>query len=267
MFKERLLSGVLLVLAIFGAIYFGGYVLWGVLLLISLIGMFELNRVFEAQWKAPSLLCYAAAIGYFLLISLGYEEAIRPSVLCFVLVLLVTFVIGYPRFQFTEVLAAFFGIFYVAMMLCCIYRIRGLDSGVYLVWMVFLGAWGSDTCAYCVGKLMGKHKAFPVLSPKKSVEGCVGGVLGAALLAWVFALIFQDKLTAVGNPLIALPIIGACASILSQFGDLAASGIKRQHKIKDYGTLIPGHGGVLDRFDSVIVTAPAVYLLLVTFFV
>ena len=204
MFKERLLSGVLLVLAIFGAIYFGGYVLWGVLLLISLIGMFELNL---------------------------------------------------------------FGIFYVAMMLCCIYRIRGLDGGVYLVWMVFLGAWGSDTCAYCVGKLMGKHKAFPVLSPKKSVEGCVGGVLGAALLAWVFALLFQDKLTAVGNPLIALPIIGACASILSQFGDLAASGIKRQHKIKDYGTLIPGHGGVLDRFDSVIVTAPAVYLLLVTFFV
>ena len=267
MFKKRLLSGIILVLIAFGAIYFGGYVLWGVLLATSLIGMFEFNRVFKAPWKAPTLICYAAAVGYYVLMVLGYENAIRPCVICLVLLLLVTFVLGYPRFAFTEVMAAFFSVFYVAIMLCCIFRIRELESGAFLVWLVFLGAWGSDTCAYCVGVLIGKHKAFPVLSPKKSVEGCVGGVLGAALLGFVFALIFEDKLTAVGSPLAALPIICACASVLSQFGDLAASGIKRQHEIKDYGTLIPGHGGILDRFDSVIVTAPAVYLLLVTFFV
>ena len=131
---------------------------------------------------------------------------------------------------------------------------------------MFLGAWGSDTCAYCVGRLIGKHKAFPVLSPKKSWEGCVGGVLGAALLGLVYALIFRSKLTAVGNPTLAFPVICACASVLSQFGDLAASGIKRQHEIKDYGKLIPGHGGILDRFDSVIFTAPATYLLLTLVF-
>ena len=105
-----------------------------------------------------------------------------------------------------------------------------------------------------------------MLSPKKSVEGCIGGVVGAALIGLGFAAAFQSHLNAIGNPLVALPVIAACASILSQFGDLAASGIKRQHEIKDYGTLIPGHGGVMDRFDSVIFTAPAVYLLLVTFF-
>ncbi|MBR5712592.1 MAG: phosphatidate cytidylyltransferase [Lachnospiraceae bacterium] len=267
MFKERLISGILLVLVAILAIGFGGYLLFGVLLLITLIGMMELNRVVKAQWKVPAIISYFAAVGYYVLILLEKEEAIRPCVIVFTILLLMTFVIGYPRFHITEVLIAFFGLFYVAVMLCCIYRIRVMDNGAYLVWLVFLGAWGSDTCAYCVGRLIGKHKAFPVLSPKKSVEGCVGGVFGAALICFIFALICQDKLTAVGSPLIALPVIGACASILSQFGDLAASGIKRQYEIKDYGKLIPGHGGILDRFDSVIFTAPAVYLLLVTFFI
>ena len=266
MFKERLISGILLVLVAIGAIYMGGWVLWGVLLLISLIGMIELERVFEVHLKAPSIVSMIAAAGYYLLIRFDQDTYVMPMILVIVLGLLICFVIGYPKYDFTQILACFFSIFYVAMTMCCIYRIRVLDGGAYLVWLVFLGAWGSDTCAYCVGRLIGKHKAFPVLSPKKSWEGCVGGVLGAALLGFVYALIFQSKLTAVGSPLIAFPVICACASILSQFGDLAASGIKRQHKIKDYGKLIPGHGGVLDRYDSVIFTAPATFLLLTLVF-
>lgn len=266
MFKQRLLSGIILVLVAIGAIYFGGYVLWGVLLLISLIGMFEINRVFKSEKSAVAVLSYLSAIGYYVLILLKYEDAVRPAFLLLAPVFLIVFVIGYPKYTVTQIMAAFFSVFYVAVLLCCIYRIRILDGGAYLTWLVFLGAWGSDTCAYCVGKLIGKHKAFPVLSPKKSVEGCIGGVVGAALIGLGFAAAFQSHLNAIGNPLVALPLIAACASILSQFGDLAASGIKRQHEIKDYGTLIPGHGGVMDRFDSVIFTAPAVYLLLVTFF-
>ncbi|MBP5490827.1 MAG: phosphatidate cytidylyltransferase [Lachnospiraceae bacterium] len=262
MFKERLISGILLVLIAIGAIYVGGWVLWGVLLLISVIGMAELERVFEMHLSVPAALCLLAAIGYYLLIKFGQESYTVPLLLGLMLALLITFVIGYPRYEFTKLLVCFLALFYVAMTMCCLYRIRILSGGVYLVWLAFLGAWGSDTCAYCVGRLIGKHKAFPVLSPKKSWEGCVGGVLGAALLGFVFALVFEGKITAVGNPLLACPVICACASILSQFGDLAASGIKRQHNIKDYGKLIPGHGGVLDRFDSVIFTAPATYLLL-----
>lgn len=266
MFKERLISGILLVLIAIGAIYMGGWVLWGVLLLVSGIGMIELERVFKAHFSVPSILSLLAAAGYYLLIRFEQDTYTMPMVIVFVLTLLICFVIGYPRYEFTKILVCFFALFYVAVTMCCIYRIRELDSGVYLVWLVFLGAWGSDTCAYCVGRLIGKHKAFPVLSPKKSVEGCVGGVLGAALLGFLYALIFESKLEAVGSPMIALPVICACASVLSQFGDLAASGIKRQHEIKDYGKLIPGHGGILDRFDSVIFTAPATFLLLTLVF-
>ena len=122
------------------------------------------------------------------------------------------------------------------------------------MWLIFLCSWGADTCAYCVGMLIGKHKMAPVLSPKKSVEGAVGGVAGAALLGFLFQL-------ATDGPSYEYAVICAVGALISMVGDLAASAIKRNMEIKDYGTLIPGHGGILDRFDSVIFTAPIIYYL------
>ncbi|MDF2845844.1 MAG: putative rane protein [Herbinix sp.] len=104
-------------------------------------------------------------------------------------------------------------------------------------------------------------KIAPVLSPKKSLEGCIGGVVGAAAIGAIYALITKDYITEVSNPILAFAVIGAASSVISQIGDLAASAIKRNHEIKDYGKLIPGHGGILDRFDSIIFTAPIVYYL------
>ena len=118
----------------------------------------------------------------------------------------------------------------------------------------FICSWGCDTCAYCVGMLIGKHKMAPVLSPKKSIEGAVGGVVGAALLGVAYAAVLH-------NDMIAYAIICAVGALISMVGDLAASAIKRNQGIKDYGKLIPGHGGILDRFDSVIFTAPIIYFL------
>ena len=135
-------------------------------------------------------------------------------------------------------------------MLSCIYETRSLEGGKYLVWLIFLCSWGCDTCAYCVGMLFGKHKMAPVLSPKKSIEGAVGGVLGAALLGAIYA-----AATGAYNP------NPAHTPLISMVGDLAASAIKRNFEIKDYGKLIPGHGGILDRFDSVIFTAPIIFYL------
>ena len=128
------------------------------------------------------------------------------------------------------------------------------------MWLIFLSSWGCDTCAYCVGMLIGKHKMAPRLSPKKSVEGGVGGVLGAALLGALFSLAMNQWGGADVDPLLYAVICGA-GGIISQIGDLAASAIKRNHDVKDYGKLIPGHGGILDRFDSVIFTAPVIYYL------
>ena len=146
-------------------------------------------------------------------------------------------------------------------MLSFVYKVRMLEGGIFLVWLIFIGAWGSDTCAYSVGMLIGKRKFLPKLSPNKSLEGCIGGVIGAALLGFIYALIFRKQIHGVNNPLLAYTIICGVSSVISQLGDLAASAIKRNHDIKDYGTLIPGHGGIIDRFDSVIFIAPVVYSL------
>jgi phosphatidate cytidylyltransferase len=136
-----------------------------------------------------------------------------------------------------------------------------LSDGAFIVWLIFIASWGSDTGAYCVGKLLGKHKMTPKLSPNKSVEGAIGGVVVAVLLGTAYAWIVQYALGYSDRTKVILAVICGLGSILAEMGDLAASAIKRNKDIKDYGNIIPGHGGVLDRFDSVIVTAPVIYYL------
>lgn len=263
MFWTRLGSGIVLLIIMFTAIFFGGDVLFGLILLTSLIGMYELYRVFHVEKKIPGIAGYLTACVYFVLLRENLISDYGMMLLAGFLLLLMSFyVIGYPRFQIKQIMAAFLSFFYVAFLLACIYQIRNMESGAYLVWIVFIGSWGSDTCAYAVGRLFGKHKAFPVLSPKKSWEGCAGGVLGAALIGLIYGLIFQTNIQTPTNPVLLIPLVAGISSVFAQIGDLAASAIKRENDIKDYGTLIPGHGGIMDRFDSVIFIAPAVYYLL-----
>ena len=112
-----------------------------------------------------------------------------------------------------------------------------------------------------VGRLFGKHKLAPVISPNKSIEGSIGGILGSALIGIIFGLVMSNFTGKSENLTIIFAVIGGLGSVISQIGDLAASGIKRNYDIKDYGNLIPGHGGILDRYDSIIITSPIVYYL------
>ena len=173
-----------------------------------------------------------------------------PDMMLFVIALLVVlmfvYVFSYPKYNTQQIMAAFFGVFYVAVMLSYIYLTRMLPGGVFTVWLVFICSWGCDTCAYCVGMLIGKHKMAPVLSPKKSVEGGIGGIAGAALIGVLYALAVNHWGNA-GASIVSYAGSGAVGGAISQIGDLAASAIKRYHNIKDYGKLIPGHGGILDR--------------------
>ena len=183
-------------------------------------------------------------------------------ILLFTLVLIMcVYVFTYPKYRAEQIMTALFGVVYVAVMLSYIYKTRALEGGAWLVGLIFLSSWGSDTCAYCVGMLIGKHKMAPVLSPKKSIEGGVGGVLGAALLGALYALLISSFNQADGHTPLMYAVICAVGALISMVGDLAASAIKRNKEIKDYGKLIPGHGGILDRFDSVIFTAPFIYFL------
>lgn len=263
MFWTRLISGIVLVILALITVISGGTVLWATALLISLIGLQEIYRALSIEKK--SLLNGAgilAALAYYgTLLFAGDANTILCLFLIFLFVLLGIYVFCFPKYQTEQIMAAFFGFFYVCVTLSYLYQTRILPDGAYTVWLIFICAWGNDTFAYCAGVLFGKHKMAPVLSPKKSVEGLVGGILGAAVLGAIYAAVVGKHLTAEGNVILSYALVCAVGAAFSVIGDLAASAIKRNHGIKDYGKLIPGHGGILDRFDSIIFTAPAIYFL------
>lgn len=263
MFWKRLISGIILVILAIACLGAGGTLLLCAVGALSLIGQFELYRALKIEKTSLGTVGYLGTILYELLLFRNKQEWIEVYLLAVLLVFLITYVVCYPRYVFSQTAMAFTGIIYVSIMLSCLYLVRCMEGGAYLVWIIFISAWGSDTCAYCVGKLIGKHKMPSTLSPNKTMEGCSGGIIGAAVLAFLYAWIFRDELAGYGYIPWKLLIIGAVGGFLSQIGDLTASAIKRNYEIKDYGKLIPGHGGVMDRFDSILFTAPSIYIFLI----
>jgi len=264
MFITRLISGFVLVLISFFAFHFGGYLLAAVLLLLSIGGYLELTKALgiRGEKKVNSITVFGlvAITLYYVLIALDVsKEFIVMEAVLSVIGFLSVYVFSFPRFKVEEVMGSIFSFLYAPVMLSFAYFTRGLDNGEHIVWMILIASWGYDTCAYCVGMLFGKtignHKFLPKLSPKKSIEGVIGGVIGAGLIAFIYASFFMPEMRA------GLTIIAAVGGIIAQIGDLAASAIKRNKDIKDYGKCIPGHGGVMDRFDSCIFTAPITYFL------
>lgn len=265
MFWVRFRSAVILVIITLAAMILGNNLLFAILLAISVIGLRELYKVFKFENTLLAIVGYVSTLGWYAMLFFGKAEYVALLLIATLMVIMCVFVFTYPKYETNQVMATLFGVIYVSMMLSYIYQIRIMENGFWLVWLVFIGSWISDTAAYCVGVLIGKHKLAPVVSPKKSIEGSIGGILGSALIGAIYALVIRNKLNMEFNPIIAFAIMGAASSVISQIGDLAASAIKRKHDVKDYGTLIPGHGGILDRFDSVIFTAPIVYYLAVFF--
>ena len=262
MFTTRLISGIILVLLSVVIVGQGGVLLFGVTALISLAGLFELYRVLGIHKRFLAIVGYATAVSYYGILWCEGQRYITLMVIGSLMTLMALYVFTFPEYKTEEITGAFFGVCYVPVMLSYLYQTRAMNDGAYVVWLIFLSSWGCDTCAYCSGMLFGKHKLAPVLSPKKSIEGAVGGLPGAAFLGFIYASLFGGGMTEIDRPHMVCAAACAIAAVISQIGDLAASAIKRNHKVKDYGHLIPGHGGILDRFDSMIFTAPAVYFAL-----
>ncbi len=278
MFRTRLISGIILVFLAFVVLWAGGWLLTAALCAISLIGYYELTKatgVHTAEKKMNGLersgfvmtVVYYAGLSVSILNSevddIGaIYRVLAMGIVLSLIVFMFVYVFSFPRYKAGQVMTAFFAFVYAPVLISFLYMIRmGLDHGIYLVWLVFLCSWGSDTCAYAVGVLFGRHKMAPKLSPKKSVEGGIGGVAGAALLFGLYTYFVINPFTAqqfqlnLGGAM----CLGAVGALVSMVGDLAASAIKRDNEIKDYGKLIPGHGGIMDRFDSVIIAAPLVF--------
>ena len=263
--KTRVISGVVLVAILVASLVLGGPVLAAALLFCSLTGMYEMMKALgavteEKPFPPAAVAGYAGAVFYYVLIFFTGDLYFGEAAAVIVITIMAFYVVTFPGCRSSQAIDVCFSFIYVAFMLSFIYLIRAGANGIIYVWLVFGSSWAADTCAYFAGVRFGRHKMTPVLSPKKTWEGAVGGVLGAALIATIFALILDPSRNW-------LPYTLTCAvgSVISIFGDLAVSAIKREKGIKDYGTLIPGHGGIMDRFDSVIFTAPGIYFLIRVF--
>ena len=265
--KTRIISG-LVMAPLLVVLYFGGIPLWAAAFLISMMGIQE----FCNGWEN---------------LGVHTSKKICAAMTC---ILYITYPItrNADKLALAENMLFIFGWVFIAVAAGLIYGWKINERGPYdavatvttmvyipfftyhmvlidmsqysmLIWIVVIAAFGSDICAYFTGYFLGKHKMAPNLSPKKTIEGAVGGLLGSSLLSWVFGLIFMKDMAVV---CLVLGLVGGAAGMA---GDLTASAFKRKMGIKDYGNLIPGHGGIMDRFDSIIFTAPVIFYLLMLY--
>lgn len=267
MFWTRLMSSIILVVLALLTILTGGYLLAAVLLFLALTAFCELMKACKLSGEKgkPNGLEIIGSVGivvYYLLMTFFGERIYLFLMLIVILVaFMFLYVFSFPKYHAEQIMCVFFCVAYAPVMLSFIYLVRDLPYGIYTVWMIFISSWICDTCAYLTGMLLGKHKLAPVLSPKKSIEGAIGGIAGSALVGALYAYFIVEPAISEQKITWIFVLISAVGAVISQVGDLAASAIKRNHEIKDYGKLIPGHGGVMDRFDSVIFTAPMIYFL------
>lgn len=237
-----------------------------VVMLASCIGLYEYYRAVGLdKHKGLCITGYLATV----VISMGAGYTTSASLLLiylYVVALFIIMLLSHGKITVRELSLLIFGLIYIPYFLSHISYIRSMELGRLYIWLVFIGAFLTDTCAYFAGCYLGKHKLCPNISPKKTIEGAIGGFIGGGLSFVLYGVIvntfFAGMLNGGQFNLIKLFVLGLFASAISQIGDLAASAIKRQYNIKDYGNCLPGHGGILDRCDSIILVAPVIFLFL-----
>lgn len=263
----RLVTTIVGILAIIAILYFlPSWVLAAALCFLSAVSAYELLGA-TGKLKGHPLMwvaCAAAAAVPYCTAYAPFEGSVTLVLFAFGFVAFVMGIFDYTRVTFEKLAIAFMGAFILPYFLSSLLRIYvGAGAlGKYYILMPCIAAWVSDIMAYLVGRLMGKHKLAPHVSPKKTVEGAVGGLLGGAAGMCVFGVI-MNRCFGVGLGLPTLFLCGILGAAAGQLGDLSMSLIKRNVGIKDYGKLFPGHGGVLDRFDSILFTAPIFELYLI----
>ncbi|MDD3653064.1 MAG: phosphatidate cytidylyltransferase [Desulfotomaculaceae bacterium] len=253
MLLQRFLSALVGIPLIVLAVWHGGLPLLLLIALIIFFGLREMNIMLSNLGLKPSL--WLALAGGLILVGGAYlyhDGYPGPTITIILFLQLTATVALYPRYSLLDSAGTLMGTLYVGLM-SYFYLIRTLPDG--WIWLVFMfaGTWACDTAAYFLGKAFGKRRLAPVLSPKKTLEGAIGGLIGSLFIACVFALLY---------PFLSIPkllLLGLLLAVAAEVGDLLESAFKRQAGVKDSSTLIPGHGGILDRFDSALFTAPLVY--------
>jgi len=262
--KTRILTGIVAFLVFLPFLIFSETVAFPIAMLIcAVISTFEMMRclgVHKNLWLTLPL--YAAAAASPLMMRLVGAESYLPVAVAVILLLMLytlsVTVFSHGKLNILQSSAALtIGLYIIAGFTAMVYLHDFHEGGKYLYLLSFIGAWVTDSFAYFSGRLFGRHKLIPDVSPKKTVEGSIGGMLFCVAAFVGFAFLYNALWRGEGTalPVWLMAVIGLLTSIVSQVGDLAMSVIKRQFGIKDYGKIFPGHGGFLDRFDSVLAVA------------
>jgi phosphatidate cytidylyltransferase len=268
--KTRIISGVIGLLLLVAVVLSPQAVLGVAVAIMALMALYEFfGAVSHADCKPVKILGYLSCIPLLLIGVAGNGDVLsrvdwllKPNILLFsifimMLILLTITVLLHDKYSIIDASVTAFGILYISFFFLFLILIRKLDGGQYFIWFVFIGAWVTDTAAYFSGVALGKTKILPEISPKKTLEGSIGGVAGCILATIIYGISVNRYIGYI--PAYHFIILGFINGILSQIGDWVASAIKRYTGIKDFGSIMPGHGGVLDRFDSILFIAPVVY--------
>ena len=231
---------------------------------LTVIALLAMNEYFNAVSKVAKpvkwlgyLSCISIVAVYFIpdeYLGMMFTLSV-PTIL---VILFTQVIVTEMKTNFKDIAFTFIGILYIVFFMIFVALIDGLDNGKILIWYLIAAAWGTDIFAFFTGILIGKHK-FSKISPKKSIEGCIGGTIGGILLMLIYTYIINTFFE-MNYSYLVIAGIGLILSLLGQIGDFAASSIKRYVDIKDFSNLIPGHGGMLDRIDSLIFLAPFAYV-------
>ena len=267
---KRFLSGIILFPIVAVIIIFANkYIVDIVVSIIAIMSIHEFYKAFKTSGKAHPItwIGYLASflICFIHVVPIGFVLRTIGFILPVSILILFAYVIATnSKVTITDIAVTFFGVCYITIFLMFIPIIReNLKDGIFLIWFVFFSAWGTDIFAYLVGKNFGKHR-FTQISPNKTIEGCIGGIIGSVIITIGYAVIC-NLVFGLNINYWYIAFVGVLLSLVGQIGDLAASSIKRYTGIKDFSNLIPGHGGMLDRIDSVIFIAPFAYFLLTLF--
>lgn len=265
--KTRIFAAVVALPLLFAVLFFlPPWVLTAFICLLSAIAVWEM-LYFTGLLRHLRILVYttvfAALVPLYVYFDLG-RTVLLGGIFLLLLICFAEAIFAFSKEEklgFPQIAGVLFAGFFIPLMLSALVPLKSHDQGRYYVLLPFIIAFVSDGGAYFAGVFLGKHKLVPAVSPKKTVEGAIGGIVSCVLFTLLYGVLLQQTAGfSVNLPLLAL--YGFIGSVISQLGDLSFSLLKRGFGVKDYGRLIPGHGGVLDRFDSVIFTAPAVELML-----
>lgn len=261
---KRILTGLIGFPIVVAILMLGNkYIVDALFAIIILISMYEYTNTISNKYKPVKYIGYLLAIliAFIHIIPTEYIKTILIMIIpTIIAILFIKVIVSKMNTNFNDITVEFFGIIYIIGFTVFMPILYGMQNGKYLIMYVLLSAWGSDTFAYAFGRRFGKHK-LSIISPKKSVEGSAAGVIGGAFICLLYTLLI-NRFAMLNISYTYIILVSIILSILSQIGDLAASSIKRYVEAKDFGNLLPGHGGMLDRIDSIIFIAPFAYFLL-----